>query len=441
MDACLQEFEAQHGFSLARGTTLLAVSGGVDSMVLLHLFVQAGYPIAVAHVNFGLRGDASDADEALVYNTCKSLDIACHVLRPDTQAYAAAHKLSIQMAARALRYGFFAELIRDFGYERMATAHHADDALETFFIYLMRNNGRAALTGIEAIKEHRLRPLLSFTKKELLQFAEANKLQWRDDESNASVKYLRNQVRHWLIPALKEEYPEIVTDYLALSQAMRAHYQAEDIALNEVMLPYILHRSNQRIVLSKSVLEHPKIEQIFGTISRPLGFVLDSVHGMLRAKVGASLKAVNTDWELQVLHDQFRFVKAYSNPAYSQRLPAGKDSVFELGEFSIKASWVHGEYKPEKNEYIFGLFESKIDVCLRSYTRGDKMIWKQGARAKKVSDIFTDAHISTFDRWAFPLIEIGGEIVGIVGVRRSAVLLKEFDRQWALRISWERIVQ
>ena len=439
MDACLQEFEAQHGFSLARGTTLLAISGGVDSMVLLHVFAQASYPIAVAHVNFGLRGEASQADETLVCETCEALEIPYHVLRPDTQAYAAEHRLSTQMAARDLRYGFFEELMRDFGYARLATAHHADDALETLFIYLLRNNGRAALTGIEALRESRVRPLLRYTKKELLQFAMGKKLQWRDDESNVSVKYLRNKVRHWLVPALKEVYPEIISDFQELSQGMSSYYKAQDQELREAMLPFILNQSSDQVEISKTILQHPKNEQIFNYIGRPLGFVKEPVRAILGAQVGAMLQAVGTDWKLQVLHDRYRFIKGYQKVDYEKRTHVGESSSFVLGGFQINISWEKGAVVAGDNEYIFGIDEACENILFRSCRTGDTMVWKQGSAEKKLSDVFTDAHVSTFDRWAFPLIELGGEVAGIVGLRRSDLYRTTAATQQSMRISWEKL--
>ncbi len=439
MDACLQEFEAQHGFSLARGTTLLAISGGLDSMVLLHLFAKASYPIAVAHVNFGLRGEASQADETLVCETCEALEIPYHVLRPDTQAYAAEHRLSTQMAARDLRYGFFEELMRDFGYVRLATAHHADDALETLFIYLLRNNGRAALTGIEALRENRLRPLRRCTKEELLQFAMDKKLQWRDDESNASVKYLRNKVRHWLVPALKEAYPEIIADFLELSQGMSSYYKAQDQQLREAMLPFILYQSSEKVEISKTILQHPKKEQIFDYYGRSLGFVKEPTRAILEAQVGAQLQAVGTAWQLQVLHDRFRFIRGYEKAEYEKSIQVGEYYSFVLGGFQINISWEEGAVVAGDNEYIFGIDEVGEDILLRSCRTGDTMSWKQSSTAKKLSDVFTDAHISAFDRWTFPLIELGGEVVGIVGLKRSDLYRTTAATQQSMRISWEKL--
>lgn len=418
---------------------MLAISGGVDSMVLLHLFAKASYPIAVAHVNFGLRGEASQADETLVCETCEALEIPYHVLRPDTKAYAAEQQLSTQMAARDLRYGFFEELMRDFGYVRLATAHHADDALETLFIYLLRNNGRAALTGIEALRENRLRPLQRYTKEELLQFAMDKKLQWRDDESNASVNYLRNKVRHWLVPALKEAYPEIIADFLELSQGMSSYYKIQDQQLREALLPFVLNQSSEKVEISKTILQHPENEQIFYFYGRFLGFVKEPIRAILRAQVGAQLQAVGTAWQLQVLHDRFRFIKGYEKAEYEKSIQVGEDCSFVLGVFHMKITWEDGVVCVGENEYIFSFSEPSENIFLRSCRTGDTMAWKQGSAAKKVSDIFTDAHVSTFDRWAFPLIELGGEVAGIVGLKRSNLYPTTATTKQSMRISWEKL--
>lgn len=436
VDACLQEFEAQQGIELSRGTTLLAVSGGVDSMVLLHLFAQSSYPFAVAHVNFGLRNEASQADEALVVQTCEALDIPYHVARPDTEAYATAHKQSIQMAARALRYDFFHELMRDFGYRYLATAHHADDAIETLFIYLTRNNGRAALSGIAAAKDNTLRPLLSHSKAELLHYAAEKQLSWREDESNASTKYLRNKVRHWLIPALKEEYPALVEDYLALARDMRSYYAQQDAQLQKTLQPYVLVQSTEVLELSKSVNTHHKAEQIFEHIGRPLGFALAPLKQMLSASTGAQLSAVETDWELQVLHDRYRFIKGYRPEEYAYEIPFGNDITLEAGGFVIHVAWGEFEETASKNEYVFGINGIAYPLRLRLCQNGDTITLNATNAAKKLSDLFTNAHISTFDRHNYPVLACGAEVLAVVGLRRSS-LHAVSGKAPGVRISWE----
>jgi tRNA(Ile)-lysidine synthase len=199
-----QTFVKQNQLIIPTDKLLLAVSGGIDSMVLLHLCLQAGYHICVAHVNFKLRGAAADADETLVINTCKSYQITCYSTNVDTQTYANTHKLSIQMAARELRYNYFNLLIKQHHFTKLVTAHHANDHIETFFINLLRSSGIQGLTGIPLQNSHIIRPLLFATKNQIENYAQSHQIKFNTDSSNLKDDYLRNQLRHHVIPALNK---------------------------------------------------------------------------------------------------------------------------------------------------------------------------------------------------------------------------------------------
>ena len=174
---------------------LLAISGGIDSMVLLDLLSKTDAELNLAHCNFKLRGKDADADEAFVRSESKKYNKPLHVIEFDTKAYASAHKCSIQMAARDLRYSWFKNLLKENGYDYLLTAHHADDNLETFFINLSRGTGIDGLCGIPEKSDDILRPLLPFSKEEIHSYASANQLSWREDQSNADTDYLRNKFR------------------------------------------------------------------------------------------------------------------------------------------------------------------------------------------------------------------------------------------------------
>ncbi|WP_196889665.1 tRNA lysidine(34) synthetase TilS [Aureivirga sp. CE67] len=183
---------------------LLATSGGIDSIVLLHLCHKLGFDIVVAHCNFNLRGEESDADEEFVRNLSNQLQIPIHTISFETEKYAKEKQLSIQMAARELRYDWFQSLIEKNNLDFILTAHHKDDVLETFLINFTRGTGLEGLTGIPEINGNIVRPLLPFTREEIESFAKENEIIWREDHSNASTKYFRNKIRHKVVPILKE---------------------------------------------------------------------------------------------------------------------------------------------------------------------------------------------------------------------------------------------
>ena len=228
---------------------LVACSGGVDSVVLSYLLKKSGFSIALAHCNFSLRGSESDADENFVIDWADKLSIPVFTETFDTKEFAKDNKLSTQMAARELRYHWFSEILKDFNYDYVATGHHADDDLETFFINLSRGSGLQGLTGIPKVNKTIVRPLLKFSRDEILQYATKNKLKWREDSSNAGTDYLRNTLRHKVIPEYKKATEGLMQNvqktqkYLQDSQHLIEDYMAlvYNLAITENFDGYTLH--------------------------------------------------------------------------------------------------------------------------------------------------------------------------------------------------------
>ena len=181
---------------------LLAVSGGLDSVVMADLFQRIGQPFGIAHVNFGLRGAESDDDAAFVQNVAERCGVPFHLTQFDTRAIAAGRGISVQMAARELRYDWFDQLIQQHAYVAVATAHHQNDVLETMLLNLTRGTGLAGLHGIAPRRGHLVRPLLFATRDDLAKYAEERGLTYREDRSNADDKYARNRIRHHVVPVL-----------------------------------------------------------------------------------------------------------------------------------------------------------------------------------------------------------------------------------------------
>ena len=190
---------------------LLTVSGGVDSMVMLSLFTRSGYRVGVAHCNFQLRGAESDEDEVLVEEEARKYGVEFYNKRFETAAEMERTGESMEMAARRLRYAWFDALSREHGYTVVAIAHHADDSIETFFINLLRGTGLRGLTGISTQVGKVVRPLMFASRKEILEYAVANRIPFREDSSNRSTKYLRNKIRLGLIPRIREINPKFTS--------------------------------------------------------------------------------------------------------------------------------------------------------------------------------------------------------------------------------------
>jgi len=192
---------------------LVAISGGIDSVILAHLLHKLQVNFALAHCNFKLRFEDSDKDAAFVSRLAEQLGVQCHYIAFDTAAYAETHKLSTQMAARELRYSWFDELMATEQYDYVLTAHHTNDNIETVLINLTRGSSLNGLVGIPEINGRIVRPLLPFTRDEIEHFTITNNIAWREDESNQSTKYFRNKIRHNVIPVLEALNPSLLETF------------------------------------------------------------------------------------------------------------------------------------------------------------------------------------------------------------------------------------
>ena len=187
---------------------ILAISGGVDSMVLADLLLKAKVEFVAAHCNFHLRGDESNGDDWFVRKFAEKRGIQCFVKHFETEKYAANHGISIEMAARDLRYAWFEQLRKQLGYDKIAIAHHADDQAETFFINLLRGAGLNGLKGMKPQNGVIIRPLLWASREQIRKYAVENQILWREDHTNAESVYLRNKIRNQLLPAFDELHAE-----------------------------------------------------------------------------------------------------------------------------------------------------------------------------------------------------------------------------------------
>ena len=204
------------GLAATGRPTVLAVSGGLDSMVLAHLFQKACLPFGIAHCNFQLRGEESDGDAVFVAKMAAEWGIPFFVKQFETKTYSSQQGISIQMAARVLRYEWFDEICREQGFARLATAHHLNDAVETALLNFVRGTGLRGLSNLEPLASQErlnaqlIRPLSSFLRSDIEDYAQHNQITWREDSSNATDDYARNFVRHHIVPLMTEMNPNFL---------------------------------------------------------------------------------------------------------------------------------------------------------------------------------------------------------------------------------------
>ncbi|WP_157361376.1 tRNA lysidine(34) synthetase TilS [Winogradskyella endarachnes] len=251
---------------LKDGKLLIAISGGIDSVVLAHLCQNMNLNFSLAHCNFKLRAEESDKDEAFVMDLAKDLNVEVFIQNFDTTAYATEHKRSIQMAARELRYDWFKELAAQLNFDYILTAHHADDNLETFLINFTRGTGLNGLTGIPTVNDNVVRPLLPFSRIQIETFAKENQITWREDASNASRKYLRNKLRHEVVPILKEINPQLLDSF----QNTLSHLNDTQLVVEEQLFDF-----KKRAIISEDDLGTTYKISEFKAVKNPKAYLFE----------------------------------------------------------------------------------------------------------------------------------------------------------------------
>ena len=448
---------------------LLAVSGGVDSMCLADLWVRSFGPgsCAIAHCNFNLRGEDSDGDEVLVTEWAEEHGVKIHKVPFDTMQYASDNGISIEMAARELRYRWFGELCNEHGYKAVVVAHHADDNAETMVLNMVRGAGLKGLSGMKPISPlpygggELLRPLLTFTRKQIEGHAFAWKVPYREDKTNASTEYRRNSIRHEVFPLFERMNPSYVR---TLNREMTYFKDASDIVdqwcreqiSKVVYLPGPSHchpeRNEGSVRLNvHSLLAIPQWRYLLYYILEPYGFntsVLESLESLLTSDRTFSGKRFESDeYILLTERDTLVVMPRSSLPdsslssrptsPLSFRPTAGSGEIFmpvrTAGTYHINASRVVVETLPWTSDMplkqpegtiILDAAKFKFPFVLRKWRAGDWMIPLGMKGKKKISDLFTDLKYSHIQKErAVILVDMAGDfaehqhVAGVAGVR------------------------
>ncbi|MGZ0016882.1 tRNA lysidine(34) synthetase TilS [Yeosuana sp. AK3] len=383
---------------LKKAKLLLAISGGLDSVVLAHLCYQLKLNIALVHCNFNLRGDESDADEDFVMQFAEKLDLEVFIESFDTKSYADEHKLSIQMAARELRYDWFKELSEQLHFEYVLTAHHADDNLETFLINLSRGTGLDGLTGIPEVNDTIVRPLLPFSRQNIEEYAIKHHLKWREDSSNASTKYLRNKLRHEVIPVLKNLNPNFLQNFQNTLNNLNDTADMVEESLNAVLKRAVVSMDATEIKLKVSEfrkLNNPKA--YLHEFLKDYGFTeWNDVVNLLEAQSGKQLFSSShrllKDRDLLILRDiaseKKRDVITIENNQWHTETPIG----------TLHLSVVDSVLNSHSNSIYVDKDSLTFPLLIRPWQEGD-FFYPLGMQGKKkLSKYFKDEKLSLIDK-------------------------------------------
>ena len=396
----------------------LAVSGGLDSMVLLHLFQQLEYEIAVLHCNFQLRGLESFGDEDFIRNYCEENNISIFTTQFDTEAFAKDYKLSTQIAARELRYSWFYELLETHKFDYILTAHHADDNLETFIINLSRGTGLDGLVGIPEQNDKIIRPLLPFSREEILKYAKDKTIEWREDSSNASNKYLRNKIRHDLVPVLKEINPNFLKAFQKTQSYLKeSNEMAEDATI--MIYQQVAKEEGEEIHFNLNQLKKlPNYRSYLYQWLNEFGFLAwNDIYDLVDGQSGK-----------QVFSEEFRLLKNRDNLILSPIVEALEKEEFEINEnnqdvnFPLKLKLCNVSHITlDSNKVIFVDAEKiQYPLILRKWKEGDSFQpFGMKGKSKKISKFFKDEKLSLIEKENSWLLCSKGEIVWVVGIRQD----------------------
>lgn len=403
---------------LAEKKLFLAVSGGLDSMVLLHLLKQLPYEIAVLHCNFQLRGLESFGDQTFVENYCDQNNIPVFTTQFDTEAFAKDYKLSTQVAARELRYSWFYELLEEKDFDYILTAHHADDNLETFIINLSRGTGLDGLSGIPEQNDKIIRPILPFSREEILKYAEENKIDWREDSSNTSNKYLRNKIRHDLVPILKELNP----NFLNAFQKTQSYLQESQVMVEDASImiyQQVAKEAGDDIHFDlKKLKKLPNYKSYLYQWLHEFGFLAwNDIYDLVNGQSGK-----------QVFSAEFRLLKNRDTLILSPISEMSEKEQFEINEnekevnFPLKLKLCNvGHITIDSNKAIFvDADKIQFPLVLRKWNEGDVFHpFGMHGKSKKVSKLFKDEKLSLIEKEQTWILCSDDQIVWVVGIRQD----------------------
>ncbi len=424
---------------LLEGRSVLALSGGIDSMVLCELLLDAEVDFSVAHCNFQLRGSDSDEDETFVEEKARNLNMEVHLKKFETQDYAHEHGLSLQLAARELRYQWFDKILDKTRSNYLITAHHADDNLETFLMNLSRGSGLKGLTGIPERNGRIRRPLLPFQREQIEACAKQNNIAWREDSSNAKSKYLRNRIRNELVPLMKETIPNLSTGFGSTLQHLKeAQFILED-RLVEIWKDISSTKGDliEIDIAELKSLSHPKA-YLYGLFAE---FGFTQWADMEELLSGQSGKMVySSTHRLLKDRDNLLLQKIDSLPDAEQSriIHKGQDSV-ELSsgtlQLKLKAA-VKKEVVKTTHAASFDAEKLIFPLTVRKWQKGDYFYPKGMRGRKKLSKFFKDEKLSIPEKENIWLLCAENKIAWVVGLRSDERFKVTDETKSVLHVEW-----
>ncbi len=403
----IKESEFQKSWSWLKDKKLfLACSGGVDSMVLLHLLVKADFQVSVLHVNYHLRGEDSNKDAQFVKSTCEKLNLPFYLKSVDTRQILQEKGGNLQDVARKIRYHWFHEITDKDADNYILLAHHNDDQVETFFQHIARKSGIIGLAGMLENHNQIIRPLLNFSKEEILEFAKTSEILWREDKSNVKNDYTRNKLRNKLLPEVMNQIPTLKDSVLTLVNAFQDTQKALELKVKSIVVN----------IIESQKWNHEKFDQLSEfeqvEVLRNLGIRQTAISELQKLRKSQKGKKMQLDgFDIYQDSDCFIILKPELN-------------------FERKEVWKVCQQKVELlpnqfnlNEIYLDLSKVKGELRLRKWQIGDRMkpIGMQGS--KLISDILTEAKLTSMQKENSLVLVDDEKIIWCVGFKVSREVL------------------
>ena len=398
---------------------LVAISGGIDSVALTYLLSELDFNISLAHCNFNLRGKESDLDEYFVKKLGEKLDLPVFTTHFNTEVFAKENKQSTQIAARSLRYNWFQKLKEEHSFDYILTAHHADDNLETFLINLTRGSGLDGFTGIPEINGRIVRPLLRFSRKEILTFIKEKKIDWREDKTNTQTKYIRNKIRHKVIPFLKEINPNLLNSFAKTAEYLKESQHIIKDRIKKVASEVLTEDKNTIAINIQKVekLSNPKayLYQLLKTYNFT---EWNDVYNLLSAQSGKQvLSKTHT-----LLKDRGSLVLFKNICTTSIESIFIQENELEITKpIHIKIEIVLEKSRKNKETIFIDKEKCVFPLQLRRWQNGDFFYPSGMTGKKKLSKYFKDEKFSLFEKLnTWLLCNNNNDIIWVVGYREDS---------------------